>query len=64
MQMSVRMCVCVCASGVSVAREWVKRVANVVVVAALVVSAVVDSIGLSDESAVINLLPAPINYTI
>lgn len=62
MQMSVRMCVC--ASGVSVAREWVKRVANVVVVAALVVSAVVDSIGLSDESAVINSLPAPINYTI
>lgn len=59
------MCVCVCASGVSGAREWVKRVANVVVVvAALVVSAVVDSIGLSDESAVINSLPAPINYTI
>lgn len=56
---------CVCASGVSGAREWAKRVANVVVVvAALVVSAVVDSIGLSDESAVINSLPAPINYTI
>lgn len=59
MQMSVE---CVCANGVSVAREWAKRVANVVVVA-LVVSAV-DSIGRSNESAVINSQAAPINYTI